>query len=197
MRKRLPEAQSGRTRTRTLCPGGRGNGALHLGGVTFQWDARKALANLKKHGVTFEDASSVFFDPLAITYPDPDHSLDERREVTLGYTIKGDMVFVSASVGTGFGSLARALQHGPNEGNMKKESAAKRGDRMRKEYDLSKLTGGVRGRYYRRATAGTNLVLIEPDLASMFPDSEAVNRALRVLAEAAQAAGVSKGRRSR
>jgi hypothetical protein len=93
--------------------------------------------------------------------------------------------------------LARALQHGPNEGNMKKESAAKRGDRMRKEYDLSKLTGGVRGRYYRRATAGTNLVLIEPDLASMFPDSEAVNRALRVLAEAAQAAGVSKGRRSR
>jgi uncharacterized DUF497 family protein len=66
-----------------------------LGGVTFQWDARKALANLKKHGVTFEDASSVFFDPLAITYPDPDHSLDELREVTLGYTIKGDMVFVS------------------------------------------------------------------------------------------------------
>jgi uncharacterized DUF497 family protein len=54
-----------------------------LGGVTFEWDARKANANFKKHGVTFEDASSVFFDPLAITYPDPDHSLDERREVTL------------------------------------------------------------------------------------------------------------------
>lgn len=80
---------------------------------------------------------------------------------------------------------------------MKKESAAKHGDDMRKEYDLSKLAGGVRGKYYRRATAGTNLVLIEPDLASMFPDSEAVNRALRVLAEAAQAAGASKRRRSR
>jgi hypothetical protein len=65
-----------------------------LGGVTFEWDARKAAANFKKHGVTFEDASSVFFDPLAVTYPDPDHSLDERREVTLGYTMKKDVAFV-------------------------------------------------------------------------------------------------------
>jgi len=68
---------------------------------------------------------------------------------------------------------------------------------MRKEYDLSKLRGGVRGKYYRRAMAGTNLVLIEPDLASMFPDSEAVNRALRVLAEAAQTAVASKRGRAR
>jgi hypothetical protein len=80
---------------------------------------------------------------------------------------------------------------------MKKESAAKRGDDMRKEYDLSRLEGGVRGKYYRRATAGTNLVLIEPDLANLFPDSEAVNRALRVLAEAAQAATASKRGRAR
>jgi uncharacterized DUF497 family protein len=56
----------------------RGNGALNLGGVTVEWDARKAAANIKKHGVTFEEASSVFFDPLATTYPYPDHSLDER-----------------------------------------------------------------------------------------------------------------------
>ena len=80
---------------------------------------------------------------------------------------------------------------------MKQESAARRGDDMRKEYDLSKLEGGVRGKYYRRATAGTNLVLIDPDLTNMFPDSEAVNRALRVLAEAAQTASLSKRRQSR
>ena len=80
---------------------------------------------------------------------------------------------------------------------MKKQSIVKQSDDMRKEYDLSKLTGGVRGKYYRRVTAGTNLVLIEPDLASVFPDSEAVNRALRVLAEAAQAAGAAKPRRLR
>jgi hypothetical protein len=80
---------------------------------------------------------------------------------------------------------------------MKKESAAKNRDDLRQEYDLSELTGGVRGKYYRRATAGTNLVLIDPDLTKMFPDSEAVNRALRVLAEAAQAANASRRRRSR
>ena len=78
------------------------------------------------------------------------------------------------------------MQRGPSENSMKKESAAKRGDDLRKEYDLSKLEGGVRGKYYRRATAGTNLVLIDPDLADVFPDSKAVNSALRVLAEAAQ-----------
>ena len=73
----------------------RWSGELNLGGVTFEWDARKAAANLKQHRVAFEDASTVFLDPLAITFPDPDHSLDERREITLGYTMKRDMVFVS------------------------------------------------------------------------------------------------------
>ena len=63
-----------------------------MGGVTLEWDARKAAANFKKHGVTFEDVSSVFFDPLATTYPDPDHSLYEHREVTLGYTSKKDLI---------------------------------------------------------------------------------------------------------
>jgi len=106
-------------------------------------------------------------------------------------------LYATANVGNGSGSLARVPRRGLSEDNMKKELAGKRGDDMRKEYDLSKLGGGVRGKYYRRATAGTNLVLIEPDLANMFPDSEAVNRALRVLADAAQTASASKRRRSR
>jgi uncharacterized DUF497 family protein len=63
--------------------------------VIFEWDARKAAANLKKHRVRFEDAATVFLDPLAITFPDPDHSVDERREITLGFTIKKHLVFVS------------------------------------------------------------------------------------------------------
>jgi hypothetical protein len=80
---------------------------------------------------------------------------------------------------------------------MKKESAVKRKDELRREYDLSRLKGGVRGKYYHRATAGMNLVLIEPDLANLFPDSEAVNRALRVLADAAQLATHRKRSRAR
>lgn len=82
---------------------------------------------------------------------------------------------------------------------MKKESAASRHE-LRDEYDLTRLKGGVRGKYYRRAVAGvagTNLVLIEPGLSKLFPDSEAVNRALRVLAEAARAVTPPKRRRGR
>ena len=78
---------------------------------------------------------------------------------------------------------------------MKKESVAKPSDDLRPQYDLSQLGGGVRGKYYRRATTRTNLVMIEPDLATLFPDSKAVNRALRVIADAAQTATASKRRR--
>ncbi len=70
---------------------------------------------------------------------------------------------------------------------MKKELANKRSDDLRPEYDLSRLKDGVKGKYHQRATAGTNLVPIDADLVSVFPDSAAVNRALRVLADAAQA----------
>ena len=58
-------------------------------------------------------------------------------------------------------------------------------DDLRKEYNLSELGPGVRGKYYKQAMAGTNLVLIEPELAQVFPDTESVNRALRFLAETA------------
>jgi hypothetical protein len=77
---------------------------------------------------------------------------------------------------------------------MKKVSAAKRVNELRPEYDLSQLKGGIRGKYYLRATAETNLVLIEPDLVAFFPDSEAVNRALRALADAAKAVSARKVR---
>lgn len=80
---------------------------------------------------------------------------------------------------------------------MKKGLASKDSNGLRDEYDLSRLKGGVRGKYYSRATAGTNLVLIDPDLAGLFPDSETVNRALRLLAETARAATTSKRRRTR
>ena len=68
---------------------------------------------------------------------------------------------------------------------MRKELAKRRSDELRPEYDLASLKGGVRGKYYKGATAGTNLVLLEPDVARAFPDSSSVNRALRLLQEIA------------
>ena len=52
-------------------------------------------------------------------------------------------------------------------------------DELRPEYDLASLTGRVRGKYHARATAGTTMVLLEPDVAEAFPDGSSVNKALR------------------
>lgn len=52
--------------------------------LKFEWDDAKAQANLAKHGVSFEEAASVFGDPLALTFPDPDHSIGEKRWLTFG-----------------------------------------------------------------------------------------------------------------
>ena len=52
--------------------------------MRFVWDVKKAATNLWKHGISFEEASSVFFDPLSATGNDPDHSFEERRSVTFG-----------------------------------------------------------------------------------------------------------------
>jgi hypothetical protein len=60
-----------------------------------------------------------------------------------------------------------------------------RGGDLRPEYDLARLKRGVRGKYHQQATAGTNLVLLEPNVARAFPDRSSVNRALRLLRELA------------
>lgn len=72
------------------------------------------------------------------------------------------------------------------------KSVRKRSDELRREYDFSALGQGVRGKYYRRATAGTNLVLIEPDLVRAFPTGKAVNDALRMLVNVASATPAQK-----
>jgi hypothetical protein len=66
------------------------------------------------------------------------------------------------------------------------KKAADKKPEIRREYDLSQLKGRVRGKHYEAAKAGTNLVLLEPDVAEAFPDASAVNDALRMLAEVAR-----------
>ena len=60
----------------------------------FEWDDAKALANQRKHGVPFEEAASVFFDPLAYTFDDPDHSVGESRSLTFGLSQAGRLLVV-------------------------------------------------------------------------------------------------------
>jgi len=47
--------------------------------MDFEWDPNKSETNLKKHGVSFHEASTIFYDPLSITFNDPDHSIHEHR----------------------------------------------------------------------------------------------------------------------
>ncbi|MFZ1043798.1 MAG: BrnT family toxin [Anaerolineales bacterium] len=54
--------------------------------MNFEWDPQKADKNLSKHGVSFAEASTVFGDELAITIPDPDHSTEEDRFITVGWS---------------------------------------------------------------------------------------------------------------
>ena len=63
--------------------------------MRFEWDPKKAAANLKKHRVTFQEAATVFGDPLAITFQDPDHSKDEERELTFGQSLQKRLIVVS------------------------------------------------------------------------------------------------------
>jgi uncharacterized protein len=62
--------------------------------LTFEWDSRKARLNLAKHSVAFEEASTIFGDPLALTIPDPEHSLAEKRYVTMGRAFNAKLLVV-------------------------------------------------------------------------------------------------------
>lgn len=63
--------------------------------MEFEWDTPKAEANIQKHGVSFDEAASVFLDQLAVSGQDPDHSVGESRYITFGMSSLGRMLSVS------------------------------------------------------------------------------------------------------
>src|SRR3989442_10014465 len=63
--------------------------------LQFEWEAKKAAANLAKHEVSFEEAISVLTDPLARIFNDEDHSGDERREIIIGHSTQQNLILVS------------------------------------------------------------------------------------------------------
>ena len=62
--------------------------------MQFTWDPAKAEQNLDTHGVSFQEATTVFGDPLAGTIPDPDHSVGEERSITVGHSTAGQLLVV-------------------------------------------------------------------------------------------------------
>jgi uncharacterized DUF497 family protein len=62
--------------------------------LRFEWNSKKALLNIRKHGITFEEATTIFGDSLSLTIPDPYHSIGEDRFVTIGTSVKGRILVV-------------------------------------------------------------------------------------------------------
>ncbi len=69
--------------------------------MKFEWDENKAVANLRKHGVSFAEASTAFADDLSLTGNDPDHSRGEHRFVTFGVSSAGRLLVISHAERTG------------------------------------------------------------------------------------------------
>ena len=63
--------------------------------MQFEWDREKAKRNLRKHGVSFDEGVMVFYEPPSATFDDPDHSIGERRFITVGYSAHGRLPAVS------------------------------------------------------------------------------------------------------
>lgn len=101
--------------------------------IVFEWDADKAISNLKKHQVSFEEAQSVFQDPNALLIADPDHSIEEDRFILLGISKETKILVVCHCIVAMmklYGLFQQEKQQSPNQNNMK-------GVYMRDEYDFS------------------------------------------------------------
>lgn len=83
--------------------------------MDYEWDQEKAATNLEKHGVSFEEAASVFGDPLYIDFYDPDHSLDEHRYIIMGQSTAGRLLIISYTERDAVVRLISAREVTPSE----------------------------------------------------------------------------------
>ena len=169
-------------------------------GLLFEWDENKADENYNIHGVSFEEAKTVFNDPFSITIYDPDHSIDEDRYIDIGFSLKGRLIVVSY---TERKERIRIINSRNAEKKEQKTYFMKRKDNdisgvsdMRDEYDFS---DGERGKHYQAYRKGHSVkirkndgsveehhfteaegsVMLDPDVKEHFPDSKSVNKVLR------------------
>jgi uncharacterized protein len=84
-------------------------------GIEFAWDPSKAARNLRKHGVSFREAASVFQDDLSISVPDPDHSAEEDRFITVGVSMHNRLLMVAHTDRKGLIRIISARELTPRE----------------------------------------------------------------------------------
>ena len=89
--------------------------------MRFDWDLKKAEANLRRHGVSFDEAATLFLDPLAVSGPDPDHSVEEDRYITFGFSRLGRLLAVCHTYRPGAIRLISARRVTRGEGKLDEE----------------------------------------------------------------------------
>lgn len=166
--------------------------------LEFEWDSNKAAANLKKHGVAFDEALTVFRDPLALLFDDPDHSADEQREVIIASRRNRGFLWSALPSGrAGFGSSTRGARPPQNASNMAKTRRPRKrppSDDLRPEYEFD-YTKARPNRFASRFPRQTVAVVLEPDVAEVFSTSRSVNSLLRSVIKAVPGASESSTRR--
>lgn len=150
-----------------------------LGRVT--WDPAKAASNFRKHGIRFEEARTVFYDPLLRVAHDAEHSAAEERFAAIGASLAGDLLVVIYSVHEDSVRIVSARHAERSERRRYMEGERIRDEAVEAE-DIPTIdfSNAVRGMHYI-APRGPIVVEIEPVVAEFFRDAASVNQALRML----------------
>jgi uncharacterized DUF497 family protein len=152
----------------------------------FEWDEAKAASNARKHGVSFEEAMTVFLDELAVPFEEPMHP---ERLILLGESQLGRVllvVFAERGIGGRIRIIsARRATNASGQPMPKTTEPSKRSLREIPEIVFATAKRLRRGKYAEKARRSFAVVIVEPALFARFGSSEAVNAALRAVVEAA------------
>ena len=153
-----------------------------------RWSDEKARKNIEKHGVSFEEAWTVFNDPLVTTYPDPEHSADEDRFLAVGQSAAGALLVVAYTIiedrpwlinaRVVMRAERRRFMRGDEIRDAANERLGDDDDDLRPFYEFDKMVGVVGKHYF--PFLGIRVTLDE-DVAEYFPTEEMVNDGLRML----------------
>jgi uncharacterized DUF497 family protein len=135
----------------------------------FDGNRRKAASNRRKHGVSFEEALTVFADPLARIFEDEDHSDEERREIIIGHSKAQRLLVVCFAEGRDSIRSGRIMKKTSN----RRTTRAQR-DEMRRGYRFNYRKARP-NRFASRFQAGAVAVVLDPDVASVSRSPASVN----------------------
>ena len=150
--------------------------------MDFDWDPDKAKSNLRKHGISFQEAMTIFGDELSASVYDWKHSDAEDRYLTMGTSVEGNLLIVAH---TYRGQIIRIVSAkkspGANERIMKMEISDQEphDDDLEPEYDFRSMGKVERGKFAKQYHERLRVIRLAEDVAPAFADEAAVNDALR------------------